>query len=157
MTLPEGQLPRIVVADDAQYMRDLIALLLRHQGFDAVGVAGGDAALETILAEGADGLVSDLCMPGLDGLSLARVLRALRTCAALPIVVFTGVEAEDPRLQALSGIDNLRVLSKPNGLRAIAPVLIEMLATELGGQRSGTADLVGTPGSPAQSMSVGLS
>lgn len=148
-------MPRVVVADDTPYMRDLIVLMLQHRGFDVVGVADGDAALAAILGEGADGLVSDLNMPGVDGLMLARVLRALRACAALPIVVFTGVAAEDPRLPALCRMDNLRVLSKPHGLQAIAPALIEMLTAADGQHHAGTADLMGSREAPSQAMSAG--
>jgi two-component system, OmpR family, response regulator len=120
--------PRVVVADDSGDMRELISLVLCNQGFSVVGAADGEAALETILAGGADGLVSDLCMPRLDGLALCRVLRALRSYATLPIVVFTGAAKEDHRLRTLADISGLRVLTKPMGLREIAPALIKMMA-----------------------------
>jgi CheY-like chemotaxis protein len=59
--------PRIVVADDNVHMREVIALMLRSHGFDVVVAPDGDAALVAILSDGADGLVSDFQMPGLDG------------------------------------------------------------------------------------------
>ena len=126
--------PRIVVVDDSAYLQELIALTLRLQGFDVVVAVDGEAALATILSEGADGLVSDFHMPGLDGLSLCRVLRALRAYTALPIVVFTGVGDADPALLPLRDFDVLRVLHKPAGLREIAPALIEMMSTNVTGR-----------------------
>jgi two-component system, chemotaxis family, chemotaxis protein CheY len=155
MTVSQRQIPRIVVAEDAEYMRDLLALLLRHEGFEVVAVAGGDAALASIVEEGADALVSDLNMPGLDGLTLTRVLRSLRASAALPIVVFTGVEAGDPRLDALREFSALRILSKPMALRDIAPLLHGMLAIPDPGPRTRVGDLAQTSGTSAQSMSAG--
>ena len=89
--------PRIVVADDSFELCRLIALMLRSRGFDVVVSSDGDAALAAILSDGADGLVSDFQMPGLDGLTLCRVLRGLRAYAALPIVIFTGLDDRDPR------------------------------------------------------------
>jgi DNA-binding response OmpR family regulator len=125
--------PRIVVADDSIEVRDLVALVLRSRGFDVVVATDGDAALAHILSDGADGLVSDFQMPGLDGLTLCRVLRGLRAYAALPIVVFTGMRDDDSRLLPLRDINELRILHKPMGLREIAPALIEMIPTTLTG------------------------
>ena len=154
MTVARQHLRRIVVAEDAEYMRDLLGLLLRHQGFDVVAVGDGTAALESILAEGADGLVSDLNMPGIDGLTLTRVLRSLRASAALPIIVFTGVEAGDPRLDALREFSGLHVLSKPTDLRDIAPLLCEMLATPNARTGRDAGDLAPTAGATPATMSV---
>jgi DNA-binding response OmpR family regulator len=111
----------------------LVALTLRSRGFDVVVAPDGDAALAAILSDGADGLVSDFQMPGLDGLTLCRVLRSLRAYAALPVVIFTGLEDRDPRLVPLRDIGELRILHKPTGLREIAPALIEMIPTNLTG------------------------
>src|SRR5579872_3878101 len=125
--------PRIVVADDDIDIRDLVAFMLRSRGFDIVVASDGDAALAAILSDGADALVSDFQMPGLGGLTLCRVLRSLRAYAALPIVMFTGVKDDDPRLLPLHEINELRILHKPMGLRDIAPALIEMIPTNLSG------------------------
>jgi DNA-binding response OmpR family regulator len=125
--------PRVVVADDSLEMCGLVALMLRSRGFDVVAAPDGDAALAAILSDGADGLVSDFQMPGLDGLTLCRVLRSLRASAALPIVIFTGVEDADPRLLPLRDLDEVRILHKPMGLREIAPALIEMMPVTVTG------------------------
>jgi DNA-binding response OmpR family regulator len=134
--------PRIVVADDSLEMCGLVALMLRTRGFDVVVAPDGDAALAAILSDGADGLVSDFQMPGLDGLTLARVLRGLRAYAMLPIVIFTGIEDRDPRLRPLLDIAELRILHKPMGLREVAPALIEMIPTNVTG--AGTRARVGS-------------
>jgi CheY-like chemotaxis protein len=119
-----------VVADNDTDIRELIALILRSRGFDVVVASDGEAALAAILSDGADGLVSDFQMPGLDGLTLCRVLRGLRAYTALPIVMFTAV-AEDPRLHPLREMNELCILHKPMGLRAIVPALVEMIPTSL--------------------------
>ena len=124
-----GGAPRIVAADDNVALRDVIALTLRSRGFDVVVASDGEAALAAILSDGADGLISDVQMPGLDGLTLCRVLRGLRAYAALPIVVFTGVAAADPCLRPLRDISELRILHKPQGLREIALAFMEMIPT----------------------------
>lgn len=120
-----------MVADDDIDIRELIALMLRSRGFEVVVASDGDAALAAILSDGADGLVSDVQMPGLDGLTLCRVLRGLRAYTALPIVMFTDVGKEDPRLLPLRQMNELCILHKPMGLSAIVPALIEMIPTSL--------------------------
>jgi DNA-binding response OmpR family regulator len=117
------------VVDDDIDMRELIALTLRHRGFDVVAVADGTAAMATIVSEGADALVTDLQMPGYDGLTLCRSLRALRASPALPIVVFTGVGKNDARLEVLCHMNDIRVLHKPKGLGQIAHALMELTPT----------------------------
>jgi CheY-like chemotaxis protein len=141
-TTPSGRgvpSPRIVVADDNLDLRELIALMLRSRGFDVVAASNGEAALAAIRCDGADGLVSDLQMPGLDGLTLSRVLRGVRAYAILPIVVFTAVDEADPRLIPLRAIHELRILHKPMGLREIASALTEMIPTTAAGFGVGTA------------------
>lgn len=125
--------PHVVVADDDVDMRELIALLLRSRGFDVVVASDGEAALTAILSGGADGLVSDFQMPGLDNLMLCRVLRSLRAYTALPIVVFTGLGEADPRLLPLRNINDLRILHKPLGLREITSALLEMIPMPVSG------------------------
>ncbi|MGA7988944.1 MAG: hypothetical protein WCB51_11170 [Candidatus Dormiibacterota bacterium] len=72
-------------------------------------------------------------------------------------MLFTGVDADDPRLNVLGTMDNVRVLNKPNHLRTIAPALSEMLDTADGRQLSGTPDIVGIRAAPGRSMSAGSS
>ena len=144
---------RIVVADDNADLRELIAIMLRSRGFDVVMAADGYAALALILSDGADGLVSDFQMPGLDGLALCRLLRGLRASAALPIVMFTGVAVGDPRLLPLHDINELRILQKPMGLREIAPALIEMIPVTATGFGERIHADVGVPGTSAPAIS----
>ena len=127
-TTQRASTPRVVVVDDDIDMRELIALTVRHRGFDVVAVADGTAAMATIVSEGADALVTDLQMPGYDGLTLCRSLRALRASPALRIVV-TGVGKNDARLEVLRHMNDIRVLHKPMGLGQIAHTLMEMIPT----------------------------
>jgi two-component system chemotaxis response regulator CheY len=108
-------------------MRDLLAMVLRRAGFEVVEAADGDAALDAILKEGADGLVADLRMPRLDGLTLCRCLRALSAYQTLPIVVYTGAAPDDERLREFREFAGLRVLNKPMGLSEIVPSLAELM------------------------------
>jgi len=68
--------PAIIICDDDADLRDSVAEYLADQGLD-VRSAEGSASLRGLLAErGADLVVLDIAMPGEDGLSIARALRA---------------------------------------------------------------------------------
>jgi DNA-binding NtrC family response regulator len=78
---------QILLVDDEAFVRDALADLLARRGF-AVRVAGSvDQALEPDLLAGLDAIVTDLRMPGKDGLELVREL--FRREIRLPIVVLT--------------------------------------------------------------------
>jgi len=141
------------VADDDVDLRELIAIMLRSRGFDVVVAPDGEAALAVILSDGADGLVSDFQMPGLDGLTLCRVLRGLGAYMALPIVMFTGIGVADPRLLPLRDMNEVRILHKPMGLREIGPALTEMIPTAVNGCGVAMLADVGAPGMSAATMS----
>ena len=70
------QAPHIAVVDDHRDIRDLLARYLQKQGY-RVSVADGGTALRRLLDTGApDLVVLDIMMPGEDGLSLCRAIRA---------------------------------------------------------------------------------
>lgn len=70
---------RVLVVDDTEHVRSVVAEMLRLDGFDVVGTAAdGESALP--LAEQTDPhvVVMDLRMPGIDGIEATRRLRAAR-------------------------------------------------------------------------------
>ncbi len=84
MSAPRAQ---ILLVDDEAFVRDALADLLTRRGY-AVRVAGGvDEALEPDLLAGLDAVITDLRMPGKDGLELVRELT--RREIRLPILVLT--------------------------------------------------------------------
>jgi two-component system response regulator AtoC len=81
-------MPRVLVADDEEGIRTFVAECLEAVGHEVVTVADGDAALAALANEGPfDLLLTDLRMPGIDGMTLLR--RAIASHPSLPIVVLT--------------------------------------------------------------------
>ena len=79
--------PRIVVVDDEERMATVVAMALGRAGYECETCASGEAALAAVDARGADVVVTDWRMPGMDGLELLRRLHAKRP--ALPVILIT--------------------------------------------------------------------
>jgi len=104
---------RILLVDDEESIRRLLSRML-ESAYDVEVVPDGESAMRLLREPEAhyDLLISDLNMPGMDGLSLIRA--AQRIDAALPAIVITGYSTESSAIEAL----NLGVagyLTKPFG------------------------------------------
>lgn len=103
---PEARRRRILVVDDSPLTRELIANLLEAVGYDTVIASDGAEALEVLDSHPVDLVVTDLEMPGVDGLELARRLRAHPVHSRLPVVILTTRGGEDDRRRGLAaGVD----------------------------------------------------
>jgi DNA-binding response OmpR family regulator len=77
---------RVLVVDDEKSIRTIVEYALRDAGFEVVSAARGDEALEVLDREGADLVLLDLMLPGIDGLEVCRRIRATRN---VPIIMLS--------------------------------------------------------------------
>jgi signal transduction histidine kinase/CheY-like chemotaxis protein len=98
-----GGLRVLVVEDDAD-SRELAAAVLRRCGADVTTLASAEGALELVRRDRPDVLLSDIAMPGEDGLALLRRLRRLPASEGglTPAVALTAHAGTEQRIQALS-------------------------------------------------------
>ena len=101
MIRPGGTFPTILVVDDDPRLLVLLADQLRGDGFDVVTARDGPEALRRLGAGWPDLVVIDLMMPGMDGLTLAREIKAR---ADLPIVVLSAIDAGDSKATLLTEV-----------------------------------------------------
>jgi two-component system response regulator AtoC len=78
---------RILAVDDEPHMRRLLEISLRQAGYQALSAANGREALKTLKTEQVDLVVSDLHMPGMNGLDLLKEIR--QDNEALPFIMVT--------------------------------------------------------------------
>ncbi|ROR34193.1 nitrogen regulation protein NR(I) [Inmirania thermothiophila] len=103
--------PRVWVVDDDRSIRWVLERALGGAGFAVRCFADGDAALAALRAEGApEALVSDIRMPGLDGLALLEAVRA--EDPDLPVIVITAHSDLDSAVSAYRG-GAFEYLAKP--------------------------------------------
>ncbi|QSQ28211.1 response regulator [Pyxidicoccus parkwayensis] len=109
---------RILVADDNADLREYVTGLLRQDGSRVEAVGDGSAALARAREWRPDLILSDVMMPGLDGLALVRELRADARTRTLPIILLSARVGEDATVEGLdAGADDYLV--KPFSAREL--------------------------------------
>jgi len=125
-TGPHAQ-PRVLVADDEESIREMLAQTLTLADYAVRTVADGQAAIECLRLEAFDLLITDLSMPRVDGLGLVREARRLHP--QMPVVIITGYSTEAAAIEAINlGVTGY--LTKPFKIARILSVAAHALGDE---------------------------
>lgn len=108
---------RILVAEDDPSVRQFVKRALAHAGYEVEAVADGLQALDALAASDFDLLISDIVMPGMDGIALA--LKVAKERPNLAVMLMTGYAHERQRAHNIEALSH-EVLAKPFTLEAIA-------------------------------------
>jgi two-component system NtrC family sensor kinase len=122
--------PKILVVDDEAIIAQLISDVLTGDGYDVDTAPDGLIALECIGRCGYDLILSDLRMPGLDGLGLYRELEQSRPELARRFVFITGTSEHTDYAGLLGGLA-VPVLTKPFDMSALQRVVREAFAASV--------------------------
>lgn len=130
----EPKAPVILLADDEVPFRELIEAFLLQAGYVVHAVGDGRAALRLLKQVPIDLIISDLCMPGTDGMELLTYLRISRPSP--PVIVMSGGVGSNMAgmLQAAELLGARRTLAKPFPLPALAVAVREVLSAPAGGR-----------------------
>ncbi|HAH09126.1 MAG TPA: response regulator [Alphaproteobacteria bacterium] len=116
---------KILLAEDDESMRRFLGTALVRAGHEVSSFAQGDEAFECLLEQSFDLLLTDIVMPGMDGIELAR--RAADVAPGLKIMFITGFAAVALNAKNEAPL-NAKVLSKPFHLRDLVNQVEQMLA-----------------------------
>ncbi len=90
---------KILIVDDDLAGRENLLELLQEEGYEVTAVADGNQAIEVFLAEPVDLLITDLQMPGMNGLELIKLIKKINP-ACVPIVI-TGYGTINSAVEAM--------------------------------------------------------
>lgn len=106
---------KVLVIEDEETLVNNLADKLRAEGFNVAIAKDGETGLDKIRSEHPDLIVLDIMLPGLDGLSICRMVRHDTSTAHIPIIMLTARGTEVDKIVGLeSGADDYIV--KPFGL-----------------------------------------
>jgi DNA-binding response OmpR family regulator len=106
------ELGRVLVVDDDEVIRQLIAVNLTLEGFDVATAVDGQDCLDKVTAIKPDVITLDVMMPRLDGWATAAQLRDDPLTSGIKLVLITARAQEDDRRRGMEiGVD--AYLTKP--------------------------------------------
>lgn len=126
---------RVLVVDDDREIRGLVAGALRRDGYTVVEAGDGPEALAVASRLRPDLVVLDMTLPGMDGVEVARQLKATPVLSTIPVVALSALTQEAVRLRALAA-GCTRYLTKPCPPAALRDVVAQTLAAVSAGPAS---------------------
>ncbi|HET7224168.1 MAG TPA: sigma-54 dependent transcriptional regulator [Candidatus Eisenbacteria bacterium] len=91
---------KILVVDDEQSMTQFLGIVLRKEGYQVTTVSNGKDALDKVRAEAFDVVITDLRMPGMDGIQLLQSIRKLDP--VLPVILMTAYASQQTAIDAVN-------------------------------------------------------
>lgn len=110
--MADPRIPRIFIAEDDESILDLLITRMRIAGYHTAQERNGFAALEAIKRAPPNACILDVNMPGMDGFTVLRRLRADPLTAHVPVLILTARRAPDDIKTAIR-LGATDYLSKP--------------------------------------------
>lgn len=127
----------VLVVDDDQSIREVLADFLNEQGFEVTGAAGGAEALARIGERPPDVVLLDIRMPGMDGLETLRRIREVNTTT--PVLMITGNDDAETARETLR-LGAFDCVSKPFDFAYLERAVHKMLASRPDVAAGGSTD-----------------
>jgi DNA-binding NtrC family response regulator len=89
----------VLIVDDELFARQTLSEWLRRKNFRVIEAAGGRQAMERIRKDEPDIIISDMVMPGMDGLQLMKEAKTVR--ADVPFLMVTGYPSHSAAVKAM--------------------------------------------------------
>lgn len=120
---------RILIADDEPHMTHVLKLYLERAGYTVETAPNGQVALDSIIKNAPDVVVTDIQMPVMTGQQMCLQLEELLPERTFPVFVMTSMTDREHR-EWTQKIKNLEFLEKPLSMRALTSKLDSYFRTE---------------------------
>ena len=117
----------VLVVDDVPDVTEMIALFLKHAGYDVATADSATTALQLATERTFSLIISDIGMPEMNGYELAESLRRRAEYQGIPIIAVTGYSEYDDRTRALQSGFNAH-LTKPVDPAELLDLINELLS-----------------------------
>jgi DNA-binding NtrC family response regulator len=91
---------KILIVDDEQSMAQFLAIVLRKEGYQVSTVQNGRDALDKVKSEAFDVVITDIRMPGMDGIQLLQGIK--KHDPGLPVVIMTAYASQQSAIDAVN-------------------------------------------------------
>ena len=118
---------RVLVVEDNADLRSLLEAWLGHAGCEVICTITAEEALARLPSFAPDVILSDLGLPGMDGLELIRAVRADPEHRRMPVLLLSGMTL-DPRLEAVDALPGTAVMEKPPVWKTVVPTLRRLVS-----------------------------
>jgi DNA-binding response OmpR family regulator len=117
---------RLVVVDDGEKLLRAIGIILRQAGYEVATASSGEDALVLINEQVPDLIISDINMPGINGIELARSLRSTASTSIIPIIFLSALDELESRIASFrAGVD--ACVAKPFEPDELLRVIVSIL------------------------------
>lgn len=120
-------MPKILIAEDDQDIRELIVITLEFNGYDVVSASDGAQAVALAQEEAFDLILMDVRMPKMTGYEACRHLRGIESTSDIPIV-FLSAKGQESEIQAGLAAGATQYILKPFAPDVLATRIKEILA-----------------------------
>lgn len=119
---------KIMVVDDDTQTRELVALMLRRQGYEVEEAATGAQAIGTVDTIAPDLILLDMMMPDMNGVEVCKQLRTMEASSSVPIIMFSAKGMIDDKVAGFeAGVNDY--LTKPIHPAELAARIKSILAS----------------------------
>ena len=128
--MTDREAPLVLVADDEEDIRSLVAFRLRRAGYEVITAADGEEALLLTTTRLPDLVVLDMMMPKATGLEVTRSMREHEATKAIPVILLTARAHEGDVISGFeAGADDyVKKPFSPQDLQARVQALLERSA-----------------------------
>lgn len=142
MATPESEQKCVLIADDEINIRRVLEAILRRDGYEVMTAANGDEALAQ-MSRDVHTVITDLKMPGLDGMGLLRRLSA--DFPDVPVVMITAHGSVENAVEAVK-LGAFDYVEKPFDQEQIRQIVAKAMRTHMLSRRDVRPDETGAPG-----------
>jgi twitching motility two-component system response regulator PilG len=117
---------KVLIVDDTKTMASLLRIYLTGYGLEFISAEDGRRGLEAARTLRPDLVITDVCMPGLDGFELTAAIRADPHLRRTPVVMLTTLKDEESRAKGRE-VGATGFLSKPVPVTELRALVSELL------------------------------